>query len=236
MKGNCPRLMRLLAVSLLAVLALSPLAASASSLGTNAFVPNANYQSSGSTTTVTGGVPDPKYVVPSGNTGTTTVTGGVPDPKYVIPSGTGTGTTTSGTQRNTNFLTPEEIAASGVSASGSRNSAYLVAGETPYIPSTSGNRAGSFLMPGETPKDINGNPLTGLVAGKNVSTTKTGTRIGNCREWVNVRASDNTKAEILGRAYLSESITILRWNDKGTWAYISYNGGNGWVSGSFIKK
>lgn len=61
-------------------------------------------------------------------------------------------------------------------------------------------------------------------------------RIGNCREWVNVRSGPGTEYEIIGRAYLNEKIELLQWNKDETWCDIIYNGGNnrGWVYWTFI--
>lgn len=201
---------------------------------------------------VTGGVPNPNFVVPgqsvpSGNTTTNTgstytgVSGGafVPNSNYVPPTTTTTtGTTNTGTgnQRNTQFLTPGEIASGSAATTGTRDKSFLQPGEVPNIPSNNSNRARNFLLPGEVPRDKYGNPLAGPAGVNNLTITKTGTRIGNCREWVNVRSGASTKDEIVGRAYKDEAISIIRWNDKGSWAYISYNGGNGWVNGSYIKK
>lgn len=248
MKGKCPRLTFLLALMLMAAVCLSCATASASAPGNgNAFVPNTNYTPTNNSTTnnsTTSGTRSGDFKTPeeiaalTGGTGTTTPTTNTP-----VNNSTGSGS------RNSSFLTAAEIAAmqnggkgtttgTGIgTTSGTRDSRFLTSEEAnnkANIPSSQGNRSKNYLVPGEVPRDINGNPLVSAAGG--VTTTTTGTRIGNCREFVNVRASDSTKGEIVGKAYLNESISIVRWNSDGSWAYVSYNGGNGWVKGTFIKK
>lgn len=239
------RMSRMLGMLLLVVLLLciAQVAFATSVVGNgNAFVPNANYGStttSGTTTQPTSSSNtdrDTRFMTAAelaalGASGTTGTTGTI--------NGTQTTTTTSTTattSRDTKFMTPQEVATQTSTANttaAKRDTAFLVAGETPNIPTTNNGRSKSFLVAGEVPRDINGNPL---VTATSAGTATSGTRIGNCREWVNVRESDSTKAKIVGKAYLNESVSIQRWNSKGTWAYISFSGGNGWVNGSFIKK
>lgn len=61
-------------------------------------------------------------------------------------------------------------------------------------------------------------------------------KIGRCKEWVNIRSGPSTKHDIIGRAYLGETIELVEWNQGETWCKVYYDNGNkvGWVFGKFI--
>lgn len=61
-------------------------------------------------------------------------------------------------------------------------------------------------------------------------------KIGNCREWVNVRSGPGAQNDVIGRVYLGEQVEILQWDETGAWCKVIYNNGNscGWVHGQYI--
>jgi len=61
-------------------------------------------------------------------------------------------------------------------------------------------------------------------------------KIGRCKEWVNVRSGPGENYDVIGRAYLNESIGLQQWNKDETWCKVFYDDCNrlGWVYHKYI--
>ena len=51
---------------------------------------------------------------------------------------------------------------------------------------------------------------------------------------VRVRASATTNSGIVGKLSKGKSVTVKK--QKGSWAYVTYSGGSGWVSTKYLKR
>ncbi len=98
-----------------------------------------------------------------------------------------------------------------------------------------------FSLPAETaevnqfePSEIHMNGTGGILYAVNFGNGIW--RIGNCREWVNLRADPSTKNPPLGRVYLRDAVTILGWNQDKSWARVAVGGMTGWVFGKFVVR
>lgn len=63
-------------------------------------------------------------------------------------------------------------------------------------------------------------------------------RIGNCREYVNLRDGPSTDSPIIGKAYLGTPLELMEWNREGDWCKVLLNnrGSAAWVAGQFIVR
>lgn len=61
-------------------------------------------------------------------------------------------------------------------------------------------------------------------------------KIGNCKEFINLRDGPGTTFDILGQIKKDTPIKLYQWNREAEWCMILYNGGDNlaWISGEFI--
>ena len=157
------------------------------------------------------------------------------DMRYLLPGETVSNTqnTSSAGERDASFLQPGEAAALNLNASNerTRDKTFLLSSEVAALnlnTSNEGARDKTFLLPGE----VSGSPQSSASTGFR----RTGSaKIGNCREWVNVRNDPSTRNKPIGRATKGAVINILNWSNDGVWAYVKLNDNRmGWIHGQFF--
>jgi uncharacterized protein YgiM (DUF1202 family) len=134
--------------------------------------------------------------------------------------------------RDTRYLQPGEVAnnTQNASSTGVRDMAFLLPSEVPTQSSQPppGARDMSFMTPDEASAKSN---TSGSVGFRRSGSA----RIGNCREWINVRNDPSTKNKPIGRATKGAEVNVLYWSNDGVWAYAKMNDTfTGWIHGQFV--